>query len=173
MDIWEKYSLPENKRIHVTLVAQVSGFLGKKLEEFSRDIQIDSSTLRYASLLHDIDKNVVRLPGEIHPDTAVRILQEEELPAIARIVKTHSLYAILDAGIMPTTWEEKVLYLADKMVKYSIITVDKRFDLWRKEDLPDSEMKKLDECYPLVKKLEIDIFSRIHTAPEQVAISLL
>lgn len=167
--LWEKYALPAKKRVHVSLVERVADFLARKLMEATPDIHIDLSLLHKAALLHDIDNGVQFLPHEIHPDAAVRILRWEGLPEVADIVKTHSLYSVLDAGIMPQKWEEKVLYLSDKMVKYEIITVDKRFALWRAEQLPHEAVEKMNRCYPFVKKLEDEIFSRIHVDPGQVA----
>lgn len=169
LSLWEKYALPAKKRVHVTLVAQVANFLALKLMEASPDIHINLSILRKAALLHDIDNGVQFLPNESHPDAAVRILQEEGLSEIADIVKTHSLYAVLSAGIMPQKWEEKILYVSDKMVKYEIITVDERFALWRNEQLPKETIEKINRCYPIVKELESEIYSRIHMDPHAVA----
>jgi putative nucleotidyltransferase with HDIG domain len=149
--LWEKYQLPERKRIHATLVARVVKFIAKK-------IPVNTQLLVAAALLHDIDKAAPKLAGEQHPDTAVRILQEEGMEEVADLVKTHPLHAILDPAITPKTWEEKLLYLADKMVKYDIVGVDKRFTLWRDEHLPAQEQKILDASYPKVKKLEQEVF---------------
>ncbi len=166
--LWEKYALSSKKRVHVTLVAKVADFLACRLSASFSDIHIDLSMLRTAALLHDIDSNVQFLPNETHPDAAVRILRQEGLNEVANIVKTHSLYAILDAGIMPKKWEEKVLYLSDKMVKYEIITVDERFALWKNEQLPRESIEKMNLCYPMVKKLETEIFSYIQLDPRLI-----
>lgn len=146
--LWEKYHLPEKKRVHVTLVAKQAMLFAKKIP------QVDIQLLFAAALLHDIDKNVATLPGEQHPDTAVRILKEEGMDEVATVVAAHSLHAILQPNIAPKTWEEKLLYLSDKMVKYEIIGVDKRFALWREEDLPPDAKTLLDRAYPKVKELE-------------------
>lgn len=169
LSLWEKYALSPKKRVHVSQVARVADFLARKLMETTPDIHINLSLLRISALLHDIDSGVQFLPHEIHPDAAVRILRDEGLPEVADIVKTHSLYSVLDAGIMPQKWEEKVLYLSDKMVKYEIITVDKRFALWRDEQLPPIAVEKMNTCYPIVKKLEFEIFSRIRIDPVHVS----
>lgn len=160
--LWDKYHLPETKRLHVSLVAKVALF-------FAQKFQVDISLLRAAALLHDIDKAVPRLPGEIHPDTAVRVLQEEGMGEVAAMVKTHSLHAIVDPAISPKSWEEKLLYLADKMVKYDIITVDERFALWRNEQLSADAKAVLDKSYPLVKKLEKEVMGLLGLNPEDVA----
>jgi putative nucleotidyltransferase with HDIG domain len=129
--LWEKYEVPDRKRNHMELVARVALFLADRLTERNPRIHIKKSLLLAAALLHDIDKNAPNRPGERHPDAAVRTLRKEGMEEVARIVATHSVHAILDLAIAPTSWEEKLLYLADKMVKQDVMTVDKRFALWR------------------------------------------
>ncbi len=149
--LWEKYTLPDAKRIHVKLVAGVAMYFASKF-------QVDKKLLHAAALLHDIDKAVPKFPGERHPDTAVRLLREEGMHEVADVVVTHPLHAILDPAIAPKTWEQKLLFLADKMVKYDIVGVDKRFALWNAEKLPAQEQNILDRSYPKVKDLEQEVF---------------
>lgn len=150
--LWEKYHLPQQKRIHVSVVARVAGFLAERFD-------VNRKLLLAAALLHDIDKAAVKRPGEKHPDTAVRILREEGMNEVADLVVTHPLHAILDPGIAPKTREQKLLYLADKMVKYDIVGVDKRFALWNAEHLPAPEQKILTDSYPKVKAMEQEVFT--------------
>lgn len=166
--LWEKYNLPEYKRKHVTLVALVARFLAERLANNDLRLTINVPLLVAGALLHDLDKAIERLPGEQHPDTAVRILKEEGMEEVADLVKTHSLHSIFDPVISPKTWEEKLLYLADKMVKQEIITVDARFALWNDEHLPPDAQKVLDAAYPKVKALEKEIFDKIGLTPEDV-----
>ncbi len=166
--LWDKYNLPEYKRRHVTLVAKVAKFLGEQLTINNKQLTINIPMLTAGALLHDIDKNAVKLPGERHPDASVRILKEEGMEEVAALVKTHPLHAILDPAIAPKSIEEKLLFLSDKMVKLEIITVDERFDLWRKENLPAETKKLLEESYPKVKELEKEIFSVISIEPVKV-----
>lgn len=168
-ELWEKYNLPEKKRVHVTWVTKVALFLATSLEASHPDIHINMPLLEASALLHDIDKAVERLPGEKHPDTGVRILRDEGMEEVAEVVKRHSLHAILDPTIIPTSWEERLLYLADKMVKQEVLTVDKRFALWRAEALPPDAMRMLDACYPKVKEWERELLGLIHLAPDDVA----
>ena len=153
--LWDTYSLPKEKRVHVTLVARVALYLAAKLQ----DIAIDVKLLEAAALLHDIDKAVPALPGERHPDAAVRVLRAEGYGVVADVVATHPLHTILDGAISPKTWEQKLLYLADKMVKYDIVGVDRRFALWNNEHLPPDAQKILDTAYPKVKELEQEVFN--------------
>jgi putative nucleotidyltransferase with HDIG domain len=159
--LWEKYRLPEQKRTHVLLVARVAMF-------FATKFQVNDKLLLAAALLHDIDKVAPRFPGEQHPDTAVRVLREEGMGEVADLVKTHPLHSILDAKIAPKTWEEKLLYLADKMVKYDIVGVDKRFAMWNDEHLLPKEQAILDTCYPKVKELEQEVFKTLGITLQEV-----
>lgn len=167
--LWDKYELPEGKRRHVGLVAKVAKYLATKLKAQNSKLKINEKLLIAAALLHDIDKNVPKLLGEQHPDAVVRILREEGMGEVAELVKTHPLHAILDPRISPKTWEEKLLFLADKMVKYEIMTVDKRFKLWNDEHLPSSGQTVLDRAYPKVKELEGKIFGMVRISPKNLA----
>lgn len=156
--LWEKYRFPEVKRRHVTLVAAVADFLAQRIIKATSQ-PINPSLLHAAALLHDIDKNIEKLPGERHPDTAVRILKEEGMEEVAELVATHPLHAVLDPKIAPKQMEEKILYLSDKMVKYDIVGVDQRFALWRAENLPEEAVAMLRATYPKAKALENEMFS--------------
>ena len=155
--LWDTYNLPEKKRIHCELISKVAYFLGKEL--ITKGIKVHLDLLTASCLLHDIDKAVEKIPGSRHPDTAVRILKEQNLPEVAEVVRTHSLHCILDPKTAPVTWEQKVLYLVDKMVKQELIGVDARFALWYAENLPPQAKAELDASLSLVKKLEMEIFT--------------
>ncbi|OGG29905.1 hypothetical protein A2973_00220 [Candidatus Gottesmanbacteria bacterium RIFCSPLOWO2_01_FULL_49_10] len=166
--LWDKYELPEGKRRHVALVARVARMLAQQIDKVTKQ-QINIALLNAAALLHDIDKNADKRSGERHPDAAVRILREEGMEEVAALVKTHPLHAILDGAIAPKSWEEKLLFLADKMVKYEIMTVDKRFKLWNDERLPPSAQIVLDRSYPKAKELEREIFGIVRIFPDNLA----
>jgi len=167
-ELWEIHHFPPEKRIHVAFVDKVALFFAKKMKKIQH-VQINEELLHASALTHDIDKNAKKLPGEHHPDAGVRILKEAGMNEIAQVVVTHPLHAILDPTISPKTWEQKFLFLADKMVKYEIITVDKRFDLWRAEDMSEEAKQILEECYPKVKKLERKILTSLHVLAEDIA----
>lgn len=171
--LWGKYALPDRKRHHVRLVADVARFFARRCQTTIPGCVINERLLHAAALLHDIDKAVPKLAGERHPDTAVRILTEEGMEEVAQLVKNHSLHAILSPQTEPRTWEERLLYLADKMVKDDVITVDKRFQLWNEEHLPPEARDMLDRAYPKVKALEEAILTPLDLKPEQIAREIL
>ena len=133
--IWNKYKLPEYKRNHCLWVAKVANFLAEKIMASKKNIKINTKDLITAALLHDIDKNIPKLSGENHPDAAVRILKQEGFGAgIVSLVASHPLQMIISSTMDKLTWEQKILYLSDKMVKHEVITVDERFKLWNQEN---------------------------------------
>lgn len=163
----KKYNFPDEKLKHVRLVSSVAKFLGIGLKKRKPKLKINVSLLVAAGLLHDIDKNIPKLPGEKHPMSGVRVLREEGCDEVGDVVLKHDIEAFLDPERKPVAWEEKILALADKMVKDEIITVDERYRLWYEEDYP-GQKKILDATYPYLKNLEKEIFSIIKMRPEDI-----
>jgi len=161
----DKYNFPEKKKKHVELVAKVAVFLGEKIKDKGDEVNI---ALVYAGgILHDIDKGLME-EGDIHTDKGVKILEEEGYPEVARICVSHRVDAFLDPKTIPTTWEEKCIALADKMVKDEIIGVTERFRLWNEENLPEEQKEILRKSYPLVKDLEREILGIIGIGWEEI-----
>lgn len=167
--LWETYGLPKAKQTHSKLVCRVAVFLAKRISH-NIGIPINIALLSAAALLHDIDKAIPKRINEHHPDTGVRLLREAGMDEVADVVKTHSLSAIRDQTISPASWEAKLLFLADKMVKYEILDVDRRFALWRDESLPKEAIDELNVTYPLVKDLERKIFSIARVSSGDIAV---
>lgn len=169
MALWDEHALPDAKRVHCTQVARLAVWFARACMARQPEVHIDIPLLFASAMLHDVDKAAQKLPHEHHPDAAVRILRERGMDEVADLVRTHPLHAICDQTIAPRTWEQKLLYLSDKMVKQEIITVDERFALWRAESLPPSAVRQLDAAYPRVKELEEFVCSLLHIAPSAIA----
>ncbi|KKR02877.1 MAG: hypothetical protein UT26_C0016G0002 [Microgenomates group bacterium GW2011_GWC1_39_12] len=167
ISLWKTYNLPEHKQRHCLLVAKLALFFASKIKEKIQTF-IQTDVLLAAALLHDIDKNIPPKEGELHPDTGVRILKEIGMDKVANVIRTHPLHAILDDTIAPSAWEEKLLFLADKMTKHETISVDARFALWRAEELSKEEVSILDAAYPKVKELEQFVCTTIGLTPDKV-----
>lgn len=167
-DLWDEYDLPLSKRNHSRLVARVALFFAKRVSD-TISVSIDTALLYAGAMLHDLDKNIEKAKDEHHPDTGVRVLCEKGFGEVADLIKTHSLPSILDQTTLLKTWEEKLLYLSDKMVKHDIITVDERFRLWRKGDISSNAIIELDMAYPKVKALEKEVFDIIGISAKDVA----
>lgn len=159
LKLFDRFNLPSQKRIHVEEVTKLAMYMASKLKIKNEKCKINTNLIEAAALLHDIDKNIKRREGERHPDTAVRILNELGFTEVAEVVRHHSLHAILNPELTPKTWEEKIVYLADKMTKYEIIGVEHRFKLWYGERLPSPAVVELNNALPKVKELEKEIFT--------------
>ncbi|MEK7165339.1 MAG: HD domain-containing protein [Patescibacteria group bacterium] len=166
--LFDRYQLPSQKRIHVEAVTKLAIYFANKLinqnpqpkvgQPLAETIKINLELLQAAALLHDIDKNIPKREGERHPDTAVRVLKELGFPEVAEVVAKHSLHFILSHDTTPVSWEEKLLFLSDKMTKYEVIGVEHRFKLWYKENLSPDAITELDASFPKVKLLEQEIY---------------
>lgn len=165
--LWQTYALPEQKQKHSLLVARVAKWIAEQIEQ-KKYLHIHKELLYIAGLVHDIDKNIPWETRETHPDAGVRILISLGYDEVATLVKKHPLHAILDPVLAPVTIEEKILYLADKMTKYEIISVDERFSLWHAETLTPKEQSVLDAAYPKVKALEAELCAMIQMDPEEM-----
>jgi len=166
----QKYNFPQRKMEHVILVEKVALFLGTKLKD--RGYEVNIILVSSGALLHDIDKGIEG-SGEVHSKKGVEVLKKEGYPEIARICETHTINSFLDKNTIPSTWEEKIVALSDKMVKDEIITVDERYKLWMGEDLPKEQKEILHKSYPIVKELEKEIFGIIGIKPEEVKYKLI
>jgi putative nucleotidyltransferase with HDIG domain len=152
--LWDRYHFPQNKQLHSELVKKTAIVLAQRIKEREPNCQINEPLLSAAALLHDIDKNVEKFAGEQHPDAGIRILKQEGMPEVAEVIRTHPLHMILEDETKPKTIEQELLFLADKMNKYSCIGVDKRFELWKKEDLDPKSIAILTSSYPKVVALK-------------------
>lgn len=167
ISLWEEYHVPSAKRLHVALVERVAVILAQRVQPYTTE-SINIPLLSAAALLHDVDKAVPKGINEHHPDTAVRLLREHDMAEVADVVRTHSLPAILDQNTSPKSWEEKLLFLADKMVKHEVIGVDERFALWKAETLSKDATREIDACYPKVKELEQQVCTLIGITPHEL-----
>ncbi len=154
--LFDRFNLPSQKRIHVEEVTRLALFMADKL--VAQGIEVNRPLLEASALLHDIDKNIPKKEGERHPETGVRVLRELGYTEVAAVVARHSLYHILNPKTAPQSWEEKLLYLADKMTKYEVIGIKHRFALWFKEGLPPEAEIGLTASLPLVEALEQEVY---------------
>lgn len=153
--VWDSNDFPQQKRRHTHAVLSVARTLLDALE--ARGIRADRRLVEAAVMLHDIDKNVVKLPGERHPDASVRVVRAAGFTELERIIARHPLHMILSPSDAPSTLEERIVFLADKMAKYEPIGVDARFALWRAEDLPEEGRRQLEASYPRVLSLAAEV----------------
>lgn len=155
LSLLERYAIPEGIVRHSVKVAEVSRFVGERLVR--RGERVDLATLSMGALLHDIGKSTlyVRQSARNHAEASAEIVAREGLSETARIVVRHILDSILSREDSPRTWEEKVVFYADKVVTGRLVSLDERFaDLQRRRpDIKDL----LDASFAPTKALESQI----------------
>ena len=158
---YKELGTPQNIIDHVIAVNKVAVFLCKKLKE--KGIEIDSETVDKGSLLHDLDKWLCINDKSVkHGFRTEEILAEKGDSELGFYAKQHRGDFIKSLK----TWEEKIIYYADKRVLHDkIVSLKGRYDyINRKYPARDSENRK--EDIALVYKLEKEIFDIIGEAPE-------
>ncbi len=82
-------------------------------------------------LLHDLGKlTTKRIQTRAnHAEVGASLLRERRLPELAEIVNRHIIHALLDAEKAPRTWEEKLVYFADKLAEGGeLVEVEERLE---------------------------------------------
>ena len=192
-----EYHVPPHMVNHCRAVAKLAVFLAQRLNENGDTINVQ--LLERAGLLHDMmrmldfqqpdynrfeqtlpDKEKAKwrrlrtkYKAMTHEDAAYEILKDK-YPAIATAIKRHRYMALPDEKDRPVTWEEKLLYYADKRVMHeTIVPLRDRLAEGHKRNVfsHGSEAKskintaKVD---PLIYEMEKEIFEKIGLDPLEV-----
>jgi uncharacterized protein len=192
--IIEAHHIPPHIVNHSIVVAKLAVFLAQKLKEQGESIDIRLT--ESASLLHDIvricdikelDYSRIGRPVTAedkvkwqqlqekyehipHEDAAYDILKDK-YPALALTIRKHRYTALLDEKEKPVTWEEKLLYYADKRVMHDkIVSLEERLSEGHKRHalFYESQTQRqaiIDKVDPLIFKMEREIFDPIGLNP--------
>ncbi len=203
-DIIEKYHVPQHIVRHSMAVTKLAVFLAQKLKEKGIAIDVElveracllhdiaricevkesdynnvgmtvTEQRRRASCGEKTawDKLKTEYKANHHEDTAYELLKEQ-YPVLALTIKKHRYTALLDENDRPNTWEEKIVYYADKRVMHERIVSLKE----RLQDAHDRNVHlrqtqaqdKIDtaEVDRLIFELEQEIFAKIGLDPVEV-----
>lgn len=145
--ILKNRGVPANVVRHCAVVAAVAFFLGERLRE--KGVQMDPLLAHRAGLVHDLDKIASLGEAEGHGERAAEILAELSYPELGKIVKKH----VLRSTSPPKTWEEKVVFLADKMVEgEEVVGISRRIAALRAR-YPEFH-REITAAEPLVRALQ-------------------
>lgn len=157
----DEFATPQNVRKHTKLVSQVALKLGEKLIE--KGEIVDLELLYEAAMLHDLVRvvdfrelkresfeeeitekkwqiwNEIRekYQGKSHAKVAQEILTQRGFNEVSEIIRRHCTSCILESSRQEEliTWEDKLLYYADKRVKNDkIVPMEERFRIGRDEN---------------------------------------
>ena len=182
---------------HCKAVAKLAVFMAKRLAENA--IPVDADLVDRACLLHDIFR-VCEFPledfsrfeqlvteedktkwrrlkeqhgGARHEDAACAYLRDA-YPILAQIIRKHRYTAIVDNQDKPRTWEEKLVYYADKRAMHdTIVPLQERLDEAHKRNaarrktagIDAGEIARIDAA---ILALQAELFAPIGLDPDAV-----
>lgn len=161
--IYKKFHTPPHIIDHMRKVAQLCDKLADGL--IKKGQNIDKKSLIYAALLHDVIrvcdiknfepqnfpqkptqadirywKNLRAKYGKIgHEEAMARLLEKIGESEIGNLVRKHSFFKVAELK----TWEEKIIYYADKRVKGDkIVSLSERFSKSSKTTTREKDIEK-------------------------------
>jgi len=151
--------VPANLILHVQNVASIAYQLALWLRAAGE--KVDPLLAHRGGMLHDLAKvNTLHKSSINHGEAAARILEDRGHPALAEIARRHILTHVLDDKLAPRTWEEKVVFLADKLSEGSrLVTLDQRINALSQRYSRFSA--GIQSCLPALRKLQREICARM------------
>lgn len=146
LDILKKNKAPSKVIEHSKTVCKIAEEITNKL--IQKGIKINKELVIAAALLHDVER-----VKENHVLEGVKLLKKMGFLEVSRVIGKHSLYNLDDDSIKPTTYEEKIVFYADKrVIETKIVGIKERF-----EDIERRYNVKLDEEFEFTKKIEEEL----------------
>jgi len=195
--ILAEYHVPPHIVSHSKAVAKLAVFLAQRLNE--NGAAVDVTLMEGACLLHDLlrvhdfkesdykrfERNLpeqerakwrrlrAKYKAMNHEDAAYDILKKQ-YPALALTIKRHQYMALLDESEKPESWEEKLLYYADKRVMHDkIMPLKQRLAEGHERNMHlhgSAAQSKINTAKvdPLIYEMEKEIFEKIGLDPLEV-----
>jgi len=139
---------------HVQAVAAVAFRLAERLRGLGR--KVDPLLAHRGGLVHDLGKVTARRLGRDHGELGAEILRAQGYPQLAGIAGRHLMFTILEPTCAPATWEEKLVFYADKIVEGDrVVTLDERLQALCGR-YPENAAR-MRACLPALRALEAEI----------------
>jgi len=180
-------------------VAEVAVFIGRSINQKKGRRAVKINLVRNAALLHDILKVCeFKTPDRIFKDSkydsrtkqiwislksryrgmghiraAVSLLIDLKEPILAQIIQKHDHACLIDPNTRnrPQTWEEKILYYADKRVLHDkIVSMEYRFKEGRQRYLGNKTISRPEaEIIKKAGQLEKEICKAAGIRPKDIS----
>lgn len=154
LKILKQKNVPDNIIAHLKAVCDFSLKICDLLEK--KSINVNRDLVAAGSLLHDIKK----INSDDHVAEGYEFVKSLGYPEVALLIKKHGLYHLEDDEFTPKSWEEKIVFYADKRIKNDkVVSIDERFkyikERYKKEDVEKEIMftKKIE--YELLEEEKI------------------
>jgi uncharacterized protein len=200
--ILAEYHVPPHIVSHSKVVAKLAVFLAQRLNENGAAVNV--TLLEGACLLHDLlrvhdfkesdykhfERNLpkeekakwqrlrAKYKAMNHEDAAYDLLKKK-YPALALTIKRHRYMTLLDEKDRPNSWEEKLLYYADKRVMHDkIMPLEQRLAEGHKRNVlshGSAAQSKINTAKvdTLIYEMEKEIFEKIGLDPLEVTEELI
>jgi putative nucleotidyltransferase with HDIG domain len=121
LDILAKNKTPPNVVSHCKSVCEIAEGIADKL--IIKGKVINKKLVIAAALLHDIERD-----KKNHVDVGADLVKSMGFPEVAEVMRKHSLKDIEYEKNQPSSYEEKIVFYADKRVMNDkIVSLRKRF----------------------------------------------
>jgi putative hydrolase of the HAD superfamily len=132
---------------------------------------VDPVLTHRGGLLHDLDKVSSRDTSESHGERSARLLRARGLPELAEIARRHLISQEHATDDRPRTWEEKLVFFADKLVEGDrLVGFTTRLEAL-KARYPDYA-QGMQRGAPYVLALEEEITRHLATTPDGLLVRL-
>ena len=146
LSILNKNKTPSNVIEHCKAVCRVAEEIADNL--IKKGIGVKKDLVVASALLHDVERE-----KKDHIAAGAKLIKSLGFPEVAQVIMKHSLYKVEDPKRQPKTYEEKIVFYADKRVKGSkIVSLEERF-----ADLKERYNIDLKKEFEFAKKIEKEL----------------
>jgi putative hydrolase of the HAD superfamily len=132
-----------------------------------KGISVDPLLAHRGGLLHDLDKLSSRIQQRTHGELSDEILTGLGFPDLGEIARRHLISAALVSESAPITWEQKLVFYADKIAEGdSLVSVSERLQALRSR-YPDYA-GQFQQGSPIVLQLEADLCAALGLSPTEL-----
>ncbi len=141
-----------NLLVHVEMVAALAYQMAVWLRQNGQ--KVNPVLAQRGGLLHDLCKISAKGSRILHGDMAAEWLQAHGETELAGIAATHMLFNLLEEEKRPRTWEEKIVYYADKLVENGqVVPFSRRMDALRQRYAMEGTLvERLSNAMPLLER---------------------
>ena len=129
---------------------------------------IDAEAVVIGAYLHDIGRSPL-LAGDPrdHNILSGLVLAAEGLGSCVELAPRHAIYTVLDPELAPHTNEEKLVYVADRRGGQAVEPLDTRARETARRN--PKYAADIERAIPLAQALELDVFSHVSFAPDELS----
>ena len=163
---WQmEFNFPNNLWMHSQAVAGVAYLLALWLKQKGENV--NPILAQRGGLLHDLAKlhpEVNRTNGNDHGVLAGKILNQRGQPELAEIAIRHMIFSFEISERVPSTWEEILVYFADKLIEgKEIVSIQERLAALQARYKMNSE-----KYLPVLTEVQERICRIIQRSPEKM-----